>query len=56
MGDRTGSFPGAGDMARTPGVVAGRRGRRVGTAVRHGVVRVSEVTREALLHAFAATG
>ncbi|MFI9545933.1 hypothetical protein ACIHAR_18730 [Streptomyces sp. NPDC052016] len=35
----------AGDTTRTYEVVAGRAGRRVETAVRRGVVEVSEVTR-----------
>ncbi|MFJ8789220.1 hypothetical protein [Streptomyces sp. NPDC102462] len=44
-GDRVELVVDAGDMRRTYAVVAGRAGRRVETAVRRGVVEVSEVTR-----------
>ncbi|MEE1752645.1 hypothetical protein [Streptomyces sp. SP18CS02] len=44
-GDRVEIVVDAGDTTRTYEVVAGRAGRRVETAVRRGVVEVSEVTR-----------
>jgi hypothetical protein len=44
-GDRVEIVVDAGDRTRTYEVVAGRAGRRVETAVRRGVVEVSEVTR-----------
>jgi hypothetical protein len=44
-GDRVEIVVDAGDTARTYEVVATRAGRRVETAVRRGVVEVSEVTR-----------
>jgi lipoprotein-anchoring transpeptidase ErfK/SrfK len=44
-GDRVEIVVDAGDSTRTYEVVAGRAGRRVETAVRRGVVEVSEVTR-----------
>ncbi|WP_326614939.1 hypothetical protein OG949_30875 [Streptomyces scopuliridis] len=44
-GDRVEIVVDAGDTARTYEVVASRAGRRVETAVRRGVVEVSEVTR-----------
>ncbi|MET9363526.1 hypothetical protein ABZX93_21800 [Streptomyces sp. NPDC006632] len=43
-GDRVEMVVGAGYTTRTDEAVAGRAGRRVGTAVRRGVVEVSEVT------------
>ncbi|MER8067840.1 hypothetical protein ABTZ59_05945 [Streptomyces sp. NPDC094034] len=44
-GDRVEIVVDAGDTTRTYEVVASRAGRRVETAVRRGVVEVSEVTR-----------
>lgn len=44
-GDRVEIVVDAGDTTRTYDVVASRAGRRVETAVRRGVVEVSEVTR-----------
>lgn len=44
-GDRVETVVDAGDATRTYEVVASRAGRRVETAVRRGVVEVSEVTR-----------
>ncbi len=44
-GDRVEIVVDAGDSTRTYDVVATRAGRRVETAVRRGVVEVSEVTR-----------
>jgi hypothetical protein len=44
-GDRVEIVVDAGDSTRTYEVVATRAGRRVETAVRRGVVEVSEVTR-----------
>jgi hypothetical protein len=44
-GDRVEIVVDAGDTTRTYEVVAARAGRRVETAVRRGVVEVSEVTR-----------
>ncbi len=44
-GDRVEIVVDAGDTTRTYEVVATRAGRRVETAVRRGVVEVSEVTR-----------
>jgi hypothetical protein len=44
-GDRVEIVVDAGDTTRTYEVTAGRAGRRVETAVRRGVVEVSEVTR-----------
>jgi hypothetical protein len=44
-GDRVEIVVDAGDTTRTYEVVADRAGRRVETAVRRGVVEVSEVTR-----------
>ncbi|KAF4409393.1 MULTISPECIES: hypothetical protein [Streptomyces] len=44
-GDRVEIVVDAGDTTRTYDMVAGRAGRRVETAVRRGVVEVSEVTR-----------
>ncbi|MGW5678817.1 hypothetical protein ACWEV4_27715 [Streptomyces sp. NPDC003860] len=44
-GDRVEIVVDAGDSTRTYEVVASRAGRRVETAVRRGVVEVSEVTR-----------
>ncbi|GAA2481371.1 hypothetical protein ACFW9F_17070 [Streptomyces sp. NPDC059506] len=44
-GDRTEIVVDAGDTTRTYEVVATRAGRRVESAVRRGVVEVSEVTR-----------
>ncbi|MDN0196143.1 hypothetical protein [Streptomyces sp. S.PNR 29] len=44
-GDRVEIVVDAGDTTRTYEVVASRAGRRVDTAVRRGVVEVSEVTR-----------
>ncbi|MFI2371429.1 hypothetical protein [Streptomyces sp. NPDC018833] len=44
-GDRVEVVVDAGDTTRTYEVVASRAGRRVETAVRRGVVEVSEVTR-----------
>ncbi|MFB7195777.1 hypothetical protein [Streptomyces sp. NPDC056240] len=44
-GDRVEIVVDAGDATRTYEVVASRAGRRVETAVRRGVVEVSEVTR-----------
>lgn len=43
-GDRVEMAVDAGEPTRTHEVVAGRAGRRVETAVRRGVVEVSEVT------------
>ncbi|MGP3635077.1 hypothetical protein ACTU45_17200 [Streptomyces sp. 24-1644] len=43
-GDRVGMVTDAGDTIRTYEVVASTAGRRVETAVRRGVVEVSEVT------------
>ncbi|GAA3307919.1 hypothetical protein [Streptomyces cinereospinus] len=44
-GDRVETVADAGDTTRAYGVVASRAGRRAETAVRRGVVEVSEVTR-----------
>ncbi|KNE80211.1 MULTISPECIES: hypothetical protein [Streptomyces] len=44
-GDRVEIVVDAGDTTRTYEMTAGRAGRRVETAVRRGVVEVSEVTR-----------
>jgi hypothetical protein len=44
-GDRVEIVVDAGDTTRTYEVIASRAGRRVETAVRRGVVEVSEVTR-----------
>ncbi|MFJ5998385.1 hypothetical protein [Streptomyces sp. NPDC092370] len=44
-GDRVEIVVDAGDTTRTYEVVASRAGRRVETAVRRGVVEVSEITR-----------
>ncbi len=44
-GDRVEIVVDAGDTTRTYEVVASRAGRRVETAIRRGVVEVSEVTR-----------
>jgi len=44
-GDRVEIVVDAGDTTRTYEMLAGRAGRRVETAVRRGVVEVSEVTR-----------
>lgn len=50
-GDRVETVVDAGDTTRTYEVVASRAGRRVETAVRRGVVEVSEVTRWGSPHA-----
>ena len=47
-GDRVEIVVDAGDTTRTYEVIASRAGRRVETAVRRGVVEVSEVTRNEL--------
>lgn len=55
-GDRVEIVVDAGDTTRTYEVVASRAGRRVETAVRRGVVEVSEVTRWGSPHAVQAVG